>query len=630
MSRASLGLLLLVLISLFGSGAPVAADELIRWRLGPDDFVNYRIEVVERSDSRTINRGAQGAIDDVAGFHGYELQRHARRVQRDVTHAQLLYVPFVFTVPARALRGYKTEFQETLGGTWRMRPFHARGQVTVTAGPRETHRPRMELKGRVTFRDADEPPPAYRRLSKGLLEWTAVFDIEHGRMDSVTYELSWATAEGSDQRPSSAHSVRTQPREAKERIELTLDRVYAYRYRGFQGDVDRAIGDGLDYLESRQRQDGSWGRFGPSALALLALVDGGRPADHPCVRRGLDFLLRQTPWVAEQRHRAVYGMGVALMAIERLRTPPEEVERRHRGIPTEFLPRKPSGLERAWMSRCVGFLLDEVRIENEVPGLRGPVTGEILDERWRWGYGRVDRPTYWDNSNSQYAVLGLESAQRCGIPVPRRAWIGIANHFMAVQAPRGRERRDLMLEHLKAPEPSSRGGTRPGTRSTPKLHAESRGWHYREMTETDPGRPPTGMTYGAMTAAGIGSLAIARSRLAKGPFGRRYKGLLDRIDQSILDGFASLDDMFTVWMHPRYEGWYTYYLYALERAGMLTSVRRVGGHDWYWEGAMQLLMRQSTYGQGARHWRYDYHDVGTTSWAILFLKRGTPPVITPR
>ena len=64
---------------------------------------------------------------------------------------------------------------------------------------------------------------------------------------------------------------------------------------------------------------------------------------------------------------------------------------------------------------------------------------------------------------------------------------------------------------------------------------------------------------------------------------------------------------------------------------MTASVKRFGGHDWYWEGAVQLLRRQSTYSQGDhRYWSYDHGGDGTTAWAILFLKRGTPPVITPR
>jgi hypothetical protein len=86
-----------------------------------------------------------------------------------------------------------------------------------------------------------------------------------------------------------------------------------------------------------------------------------------------------------------------------------------------------------------------------------------------------------------------------------------------------------------------------------------------------------------------------------------------------------------VWTNPRHEGWYLYHLYGLERAGMLADVERLGIHDWYWEGAVQLLLRRAPYGDGlAPHWVYDFTPQGSTAWAVLFLERGTPPVVTPR
>jgi hypothetical protein len=274
------------------------------------------------------------------------------------------------------------------------------------------------------------------------------------------------------------------------------------------------------------------------------------------------------------------------------------------------------------MQRCVDFLLETASVEGG--DAERPVTGET-DELWRWWYPREEallrRPAPWDNSNTQYAVLGLESAARCGIDVPGRVWLGIARHFLAVQAPDGPARNDLVLR--------AHGSSREAT--VVARRARARGWHYHVIHDPEPGRPPTGLTYGSMTTAGIGSLAIARSRIERLAAARRHAELVDRIDQAILDGFASLDDMFTVWTHPRYDGWYAYYLYGLERAGMLTSTERFGRHDWYWEGAIQLLLRRSDYGQGGpRAWSYDLGWTGTTAWAVLFLKRGTPPVITPR
>jgi hypothetical protein len=362
-------------------------------------------------------------------------------------------------------------------------------------------------------------------------------------------------------------------------------------------------------------------------------VDGGRDPESPAVERGFSWLLDQPAWDPGRRVYSTYELGIALMALERRRTPPEETARRARGERTGLLARELRPRERAWMRRAVEVLLATAVVDAPGAGdAGGRVTGTAA--LWRWGYPHVtdgeprpDPARGWDNSNTQYAVLGLESAVRCGVAVPRATWIGIAEHFLATQAPGGPERRDLRLApHARRPPP---GADAASSRSVaPEPPCRERGWCYGVMHWVEPGLPPTGVSYGSMTAAGIASLAIARSRLA----GERSVGaLLDRIDAAMRDGWAALERMFDVWVNPRYEGWYTYWLYGLERAGMLADVERIGRHDWYWEGAVQLLLRQRRYGEGLPpHWVYDFGAEGSTAWAILFLKRGTPPVLTPR
>jgi hypothetical protein len=69
-----------------------------------------------------------------------------------------------------------------------------------------------------------------------------------------------------------------------------------------------------------------------------------------------------------------------------------------------------------------------------------------------------------------------------------------------------------------------------------------------------------------------------------------------------------------------------YYLYGLERAGIIWDVETVGGHDWYREGASTLVALQEQDGRwtGPEGW-----SVVDTAWALLFLKRVTVPVETP-
>ena len=44
---------------------------------------------------------------------------------------------------------------------------------------------------------------------------------------------------------------------------------------------------------------------------------------------------------------------------------------------------------------------------------------------------------YWDNSNAQFAILGLHSAASAGIKIPRESWERVEKHFLETQNPDG-------------------------------------------------------------------------------------------------------------------------------------------------------------------------------------------------
>jgi hypothetical protein len=70
-----------------------------------------------------------------------------------------------------------------------------------------------------------------------------------------------------------------------------------------------------------------------------------------------------------------------------------------------------------------------------------------------------------------------------------------------------------------------------------------------------------------------------------------------------------------------------YYLYGLERAGVLLLAPKFGEHDWYDDGSRLIIGAQA--GDGS----WDAGDAGTvgptcdTCFAILFLARGTTPLV---
>jgi hypothetical protein len=88
---------------------------------------------------------------------------------------------------------------------------------------------------------------------------------------------------------------------------------------------------------------------------------------------------------------------------------------------------------------------------------------------------------------------------------------------------------------------------------------------------------------------------------------------------SLEAGMAWMEYWFSVTRNPvRQRTWYYYWMYGLERVGMLAGVKWIGEHNWYYEGCCPLLALQD--GQGG--WGMGPAD---TAFALLFLKKGTVP-----
>lgn len=234
----------------------------------------------------------------------------------------------------------------------------------------------------------------------------------------------------------------------------------------------------------------------------------------------------------------------------------------------------------------------------------------------------------YDHSNTQYALLGLKAAARCGIPVKAATWKKALDHLLDVQDKTGPQARSGPPE--KAPESAPKAGRETRERTPDR----ARGWGYTEA----------GDAYGSMTAGGVGSVVICRSELldAGGSSANAANSANDRrAEQSIRDGLAWLGHHFSVRTNPgpRHTmagaGWHYYYLYALERAGVLADVDWMGASDWYGEGAEYLLGEQKEDGRWQAEANFgvsnearlsDYRPVTDTCFALLFLKKGTIPV----
>src|SRR5262249_22706513 len=123
-------------------------------------------------------------------------------------------------------------------------------------------------------------------------------------------------------------------------------------------------------------------------------------------------------------------------------------------------------------------------------------------------------------------------------------------------------------------------------------------------------------SYGSMTVGAVGALCIYDY----------YMGIQYKTDNNVLKGLDWLGKNFDVTKNPNKTQFaYLYYLYGLERVGMLYGTDKMGPHEWYPEGANHLLSTQINGTWGGDK----FATQANTCFAILFLRRGTMPLKPP-
>jgi len=407
-----------------------------------------------------------------------------------------------------------------------------------------------------------------------------------------------------------------------------------------------AIAAGVDWLKGRQQPDGSFALppgvdtletgfpMGYSALATLTLLKCGVAPDDPAVVRAFDHLygleLRKT-----------YSVSMLILAIEARFAPPEdaldEERRTYATSARRFFGKRARRIDRAKVQAGVEWLLAH-RSEQDGAG-------------WRYPPGTPDQ----DNSNTQYAMLALKSARRLGAEVPLEVFAEVADFFVAQQDRRGPEvpafgvpAADGPIYDMASPRRREEAEEeaeeeRERTRERGGLTAErrrmfARGWSY-EPREVEPGPPPedragdpptqsgTRVSTGSMTCSGIAALCIAKSELEGSR--RAWGPRRDAVESAIRDGVAWMARYFSPSANPRADdgptGWKYYYLYSVERAGVLAGTYRFGEHDWWDGGAAHLLEVQEPAGTWPD--AKGLSRLSRTCFALLFLRRGTIPLV---
>ncbi len=392
--------------------------------------------------------------------------------------------------------------------------------------------------------------------------------------------------------------------------------------RKVQKAIDQAVAKGAAWLRTQQKGNGLIGgvhhgrdrhyTIGATALSGLALLAAGDKKGDKVVDAAMAYCRAQDKLRGQGGGRTTYDTGTLLMfVVEYYRVPAKKSGRRKKHSVTKKQAGNPCGMPPE-IAEWVRDMADWLKRSQESTG--------------DWSYPKP-RP---DNSNTQYALLGLRAARECGGIVPGIVFINVIKRLLANQEQAGPK----VLRTI--------GGEKKGE-PIYKIDAgdRARGWSYLQSPY---------LATGSMTTAGIACLSICHHALTLKKDGTPrdkplpiYPSKLNReVRRAIQDGFAWLDVNFAVDHNPprAAPAWHYYYLYGLERAGILGGRTLIGKHDWYITGSRYLIGKQqeggrwSTGNLGGKD--YKPSDVLDTAWAILFLKKATRPakpipgpVVTP-
>ena len=338
--------------------------------------------------------------------------------------------------------------------------------------------------------------------------------------------------------------------------------------------VRKAIDEGVRYLKQNQNQNGSWndklGAFshhagGATCLALLALLDCGVAKDDPVIVRGLKYIrgLQQPTTYVRSLQTMVYAKA--------------------------------------------GLAEDKGRIQVNVDHL---IKIRLRDDKgllkgWSYDYPGPQGGSA-DNSNTQYALLGLHMGRLAGARIDRKVWEEIREFYIRTQNNDG-------------------------------------GWGY---TAGGGGAFANSTSSLTMTTAGLCGLLISGMELNEGRETILANGTAtncgdykdDKAVQHALSWIGSP-------LHFRFDmPQRTFYnIYGIERAGRLSGQRFFHTRDWYREGCQilsklpDITKEKRRTGnafsdpQGGWYWSeagtWDSWPVVSTSFALLFLSKGRTPVL---
>ena len=333
--------------------------------------------------------------------------------------------------------------------------------------------------------------------------------------------------------------------------------------------ITAARARGVKYLKTKQKKDGSWEfsghEVGISALCTIALIENGVDLTDSAVQSGYEFVKKKA-----KDQKNTYDLALIIVMLQRMG------DRRDRPLIRTMAARLMAGQldSGGWHYTCPGAELDVEKVMKDA----GP--------KPKSGFG--------DNSCTQFAVLGLWVASRIGIDIEKT------------------------LQRVRA--------------RFEENQTEDGGWSYAK----DP-KLPKQVSSPPMTGAGLFCLAVARAWQLKDAQkeGGKKESARDKPQDSTGGNAGSgrqtlLDDAtfsrglkrtgeFAGGIGP---GAGRYFLWSVERVGVLLGLDKIGDSQWFPVGANALLKDQKEDGSWPTAWPdTDSAGLSDTCFALLFLRR---------
>jgi hypothetical protein len=364
-------------------------------------------------------------------------------------------------------------------------------------------------------------------------------------------------------------------------LAVLLASVGAYAQDEDDAQIRNAVRRGVQFLKGQQNPDGSWSypghELGITSLAGLALIENGVTVQDPVIQKALKVVRGAAP-----SNAFTYDISLAILFLVRVADKSDnelilELGERLAGgqlstggwtYVCPLVPRPP---------RPASVSNSPRPSSNSSPPAKRP--GRLAASVGRsMGAG--------DNSNTQFAVLGVWAAGRAGLDVTETMGL-VDKRFRGTQSGSG-------------------------------------GWGYTGVGDSD-----------AMTCAGLMSLALAKGqKVLDGQMSNRKAdgdapGARPKMesDAHIERGIRRVE-FYANTIGP---GSTLYFLWSVERVSVALGLKRLGAVDWYRRGANALLQAQQLDGG----WRSNRGELADTSFALLFLHRsnlaeGMPQLVTGR